>query len=329
MAVYQCARCMKKFVNGRVITLLCPFCHCRVLAYRGPPPLNPCRTALLATRSPVLPVPLPAQLSFHFIPLTDANLDFRTDYVYAMRMIAYNRDFSETLKSGWGNAVKGFTDALEAFQQTPGSQVWIAAAAFGPISGDNFAQSAVDIEMCMTVTTHPAVPITTHMGIFRSPLRCLKISSLDDLRHLNRFRTNEIVNLLERDWSFLRSARDLSGQLHAFAAKRCLQDCGGFEKRYMITAPLQKMSEIMKKNYADCSTEEIRLVTDEENEIVVVGKTQFSLGKRALKKYIWLDKLADLKGDRPKIAIDIKALAGSMKERTRVEASLDWLEKWA
>lgn len=329
MAVYQCARCMKKFLDRRVITLLCPFCHCRVLPYRGPPPLNPCQTALLATRAPALPLPLPAKLSFHFIPLTDANLGFWTDYVYAMRMIAYNRDFSEALKSGWGSAVKGFTDALETFRGTPGSQVWIAAAAFGPISGNNFAQSAVNIEMCMTVTTHPAVPITTHMGIFRSPLRCLKISSLDGLRHLNRFGTNEIVNLLERDWSYLRSARGLSGQLHAFAAKRCLQDCSGVEKRYMITAPLQKMMEIMQSSYADCATTKVGLVIEGSNQMVTVGDVRIPLGENALEKYLWLAVLADLNGRRPKIAIDIKRLAGTMNERTRVEATLDWLEKWA
>ncbi|MEA2257688.1 MAG: hypothetical protein QOJ51_513 [Acidobacteriaceae bacterium] len=320
---------MKKFVDDRNMKLLCPFCHCRVSPYRGYPPLNPCKTALIPTHSPASPLPLPAQLSFHLIPLTDDNFDFWKDYVYAMRLIAYNRDFSPALKYGWGQAVKGFLDALEAFEESPTSEVWIAAATFGPISKNDFAQSAVNIEMCMTVTTHPKVPFTTHMGIFRSPLRCLKISSLNALRHLNMYRANEIVFLLERDWSYLLSARNLSGQFHAFAAKRCLQDCSGVKKRYMITAPLGKMLEIMKKEYGSAATEKIRFEKNAKDEIVFVGNESFSLGKSALKTYIWLDKLVDLNGGRPKIAVDIIVLSQSMEERTRVEATLDWLDKWA
>jgi hypothetical protein len=62
---------------------------------------------------------------------------------------------------------------------------------------------------------------------------------------------------------------------------------------------------------------------------VFVGNESFSLGKSALKTYIWLDKLVDLNGGRPKIAVDIIVLSQSMEERTRVEATLDWLDKWA
>jgi hypothetical protein len=69
MAVYQCVRCMKKFVDDRNMKLLCPFCRCRLLPYRGYPPLNPCKTALMPTHSPASPLPLPAQLSFHLKPI--------------------------------------------------------------------------------------------------------------------------------------------------------------------------------------------------------------------------------------------------------------------
>lgn len=320
---------MKKFVDARDMKLLCPFCRCGVLPYKGAPPINPCKTALIATDAPALPVPLAQQLSFHLIPLTDENTEFWANYVKGMRMIAMNLPFSKSLKDGWANAVKGFTDALECYSETPSSQVWIAAAAFGPISEDDFAQSAVNIEMCMTVTTHPNVPLTTHMGIFRTPLRCLKISSVNALRPLNMFRISEIVDLLERDWCYLRSARGLSGQLHAYAAKRCLQESTGVKKSYMITAPLAKMLEIMRSTYTASATEKIGLATEGGNEIVVIGDDRYPLGKGALRKYLWLDKLADLEGDRPKIAIPIRALADSMEERTRVEATLDWLEKWS
>jgi len=324
MPAYQCARCMKKFVDERNITLLCPFCKCRVLPLRGAP-INPCRTPLLPTQSAPLPVPLQPRLTYHFISLDEDNFDFWKDYASAMRMIAYNRDFSQDMKYSWGQAVRGFLDALEAFEQTPKSEVWIAVAAFGAISTEDFARAAVNIEMCMTVTTHPDVPFTTHMGIFRSPLRCLKISSLNALRTLPDFRIDEIVDLLEKEWSYLRSARNLSEQFHAFAAKRTLQDCSGAKKLYMVNAPLKKMMEILKKNF---ETKEVAF--DEEDGAVIVGKDRFKLGRGALEKYVWLRTLIFLNAPHhPKLAVDIQALVGVLEERARVEAALDWLDKWA
>ncbi|WP_206956371.1 hypothetical protein [Trinickia acidisoli] len=321
---------MKKFADNRDMTLLCPFCHCRVLPHRGPAPLNLCRTALLATRSPSLPVPLTERLSFHLIPLTADNVVFWKTYVCAMRMIVLNVNFSREMKDGWVQAVKGFLDALTAFDRTPESQVWVAAATYGPIAQHTFARSAVNIEMCMTVTTHRDVPFTTHMGIFRSPLRHLTIASLEPLQRQNMFRVNEIVALLLRDLSFLRSTSNLSGQLHAFAAKRCLQDCHrGVEKRYMITAPLKKMLEIMIRKYGADATRDIRYACVGQDARVTVGDSVFNFRERALRTYVWLFSLADLDGDRPKIAIDIRALAASTDEHRRVEAVLDWLDKWS
>lgn len=244
-------------------------------------------------------------------------------------MIVMNVDFRQDLKNGWGQAVKGFLDALEAFKATPDSQVWIAAATYGPISEHNFARSAVNIEMCMTVTTHRNIPFTTHMGIFRTPLRRLKLSSLEPLQGQPMYRTNEIVALLGRDLSLFPSARDISGQLHAFAAKRCLQDCqAGVEKRYMVTAPLAKMMAIMESRYASHATKRIEYSIVDEGARVTVGSNVFAF-TNTLRKYRWLFSLADLDGSRPKIAIDIRALAQSMDTHTHVEAALDWLDKWA
>lgn len=331
MAVYQCARCMKKFVDDRDITLLCPFCRCRVLPYHGAVPLNPCKVELLESRSPVLPLPMVERLSFVFIRLDKNNLDFWKNYVGAMRLIAMNSNFSEDLKYGWGQAVRGFLQAIDAYEGTPGSEVWIAAATFGCISKNNFAQSAVNIEMCMTVTTHPDVPFTTHMGIFRSPLRRLRVSSLERLRDQDMYRTNEIANLLLRNWPVLRSARNLSGQLHAFAAKRCVQESTGIEKVYMITCPLAKMMEIMEKNCNGFATKDVNTQKDDTNIYVIILGNRFTFKKSDFRKYIWLKTLADLNLDngRPRIAIDIRRLAESMEEQTRVEAALDRLEKWA
>jgi hypothetical protein len=265
-------------------------------------------------------------LSFHFIRLSNDNYEFWRTYAMAMRRIAHDRDFAESLKRDWALAVVGFLDALECYEENPASEVWIAAAAFGPISRDDFARSAVDIEMCMTVTTHREVPFTTHMGIFRSPLRRLKISSLNPLRRITSYRIPQIVDLLEREWCYLRSASNLSGQLHAFAAKRCLQECRHPGKKlYMINAPLKKMAEILTRKF------EVETVAfDEKAGIVAVGTHKFDLGRDALEKFGWLAKLLYFRDPRHyRLAIDIKDLAGSSDERARVEAILDWLEKWA
>lgn len=267
---------------------------------------------------PLPPVLLPAvpqasnssslPLSFEFLPLSTRYVDFWRNYVGAMRMIANSGTFDQTMKYGWSQAVKGFMDALDTFEQCPTSEVWIAVATYAPVDYENFAATALNIEMCMTVTTHVDVPITTHMGIFRSPLRELSKLNLDTVRTVKMFETRAVVAMLGEGAAFP-EARGISKRLHAFAAHSCLTAARKPEKRFMITAPLGKMLEILKKDCVGFATEKIRLVPNAGHITVMVGKDSIVLGKNPFEKYVWLAKLADLGGSRPKIAINIIKLA--------------------
>jgi hypothetical protein len=314
MPAFQCTQCMKTFVDNRIVTLLCPFCHCRVLPCRGALPINPCRFPLLGTQAPPLPLPsAAAPLKYKFIPLTGDNIDFWREYVLAMRLMANHMvitnkrpELVSELKNGWTHAVRGFTLALDAFCSTPKCEVWIAVASFGAISEDNFAQSALDIEMCMTVTTHPDVPFTTHMGIFRSPLRRVGSASRQAFRGLNAFRIPEIVSLMDREWVVGRTAGSISAQFHAYAARKCLQKCQvSGTKRYMITAPLRKMMLIMQQVFRAAD-----VGFDQESCTVIIGDKRFTLKPVVLKKCEWLTRVICLHDPgTPKVAIDLHALA--------------------
>jgi hypothetical protein len=311
---------MKKFVDGRNITLLCPFCNCRVLPQPGFMPINPCRMPLLGMSSIALPVPIVrGPLRFKFIPLTAANLEFWETYASAMRMIANNLVIegdpkkAMDMKGGWTQAVRGFLEALKAFQKPSPKrcEVWIAVAALGEISEQNFAQAAWDIEMCMTVTTHRDVSFTTHMGILRSPLRQVEEASRRELRRVQKnYRIGRILELLDEDLAGRRPVRDLSGRLHAFAARQCLRACSQHpvKKRYMVTAPLKKMKEIMEKSFRMQAIE-----FNAESGILKIGLEAFDLGGD-WKNYDWLATVLYLQSPTPpKIAIKLEDLTKGSK----------------
>lgn len=258
---------------------------------------------------------------------------FWDSYVRLMRFIASNMFKGET-QSGFQQAVKGFLDALLCFRQTPGSEVWIACATFGSLSDTLSARSFVKIEMCMTVTTHPDIPITTHMGIFRSPLRMVNVPDMNKIKHLEcgGVSVEHIIKVMEKNENLSRPVHNLSVQLHAFAAKRCLQDSSGARKIYMITAPLKKMLEILRAKCGSFATEVVESNRSGNKVIVQVGGidglARYTFTVIDIQNYTWLTALADVEGDRPKIAIEMAPLANAMDESTRVESVLDWLGKW-
>lgn len=334
MGVYECSRCVKMYeaeVGGGVY--LCPFCRDAVKAYSGPRPQELSEAKLVTPELPILPLPEVLPITYGFVRLADNNLKFWNHYVRLMRFIASNMFCGEKVY-GFQQAVKGFLDALACFEKTPTSEVWVAYAALGDVSTVISAKAFVKIEMCMTVTTHPDIQISTHMGIFRSPLRMVDVPKLDAIKHLGSGGVSvaDIIPIMERKGAFMRPVRNLSVQLHAFAAKRCLQESSGVRKRFMITAPLKKMLEILRDQCGAFSTEKIVLCELEGKILVQVGDVEGPKGGELIigniQDYAWLTELADLGGGRPKIAIEIDALATSMDEGTRIEAILDWLEKW-
>ncbi|WP_191487908.1 hypothetical protein [Pseudomonas sp. FEN] len=331
MGFYQCLPCVKIFEENVASVPLCPFCRGQVIPYTGPTPSSLCITPLTTQLAPILPLPEVSPISFKFISLTAENVDFWRNYATLMRFIASNL-FSGVTVYGYQQAVKGFMDALDCFKKTPSSQVWVAVATFGSIKSNPSARSFVNIEMCMTVTTHPDVPITTHMGIFRSPLRLVKTPELEKVRglHAGGVSVGDIIAVLEKKRSLAHPVRRLSTQLHAFAAKRCLQESRGLAKIFMITAPLAKMLEILNKDCSAYSTEKIKSEKAGSTLVTLVGEAQtpkrHQFVVNNIQNYPWLTELTDLNGSRPKIAIEMQPLASAMDESTRVESVLDWLE---
>lgn len=235
---------------------------------------------------------------------------------------------------GYQQAVKGFMDALDCFNQTPSSEVWVAIAMFGSNESIPTAEFFVNIEMCMTVTTHPDIAISTHMGIFRSPLRSVKTPDLGKIKHLSAGNVSvaDIITVLEKERTLAQPVRRLSTQLHAFAAKRCLQDSHGSPKLFMITAPLKKMMEILNRDCAAYSTDKIKSEKKDTTLTTQVGEAQAPKSHQFvidnIQNYPWLTVLADLDGYRPKIAIEMQTLANAMDESTRVESVKDWVDRW-
>jgi len=328
MPTYQCARCVKKYLDEREGPLLCPFCRCRVIEYHGPAPLNPSRAPLLAAQAAATPQPLVPEFRFELIALTPANADFWLDYARAMRLIAMQSHFDKAVKDGYANAVKGFTDAVQTLEDSPGSQVWIAVGSHGEVLQEQFAVSACRIEICMTVTTHPDVPFTTHMGIFRTPLRRLAPGDFEPVRHQDMYRVGTVIRLLETRLVETRATPEISCQLHAFAAERCLRICRGRPKEYMITAPLKKMKEIIEAAFGSDATSAIELRTDASAPWqLLVGGRVLPIDRDLFRKCPWASRLTDLDGGRPKIAVPLETLAGRLEEHARVAAILNWLDK--
>jgi hypothetical protein len=331
MALYQCLPCVKVFEEEAASVPLCPFCRGQVIPYPGPKPSTLCATPLTTPLAPILPLPEVSPISFKFISLTAENMYFWREYAKLMRFIASNL-FSGVSLYGYQQAIKGFMDALDCCERTPGSQVWVAIATFGSIKSTPTAKSFANIEMCMTVTTHPDIPITTHMGIFRSPLRLVQTPELETVRGLQAggVSVGDIITVLEKKRTLAHPVRRLSTQLHAFAAKRCLQESRGLAKILMITAPLAKMLEILNKDCAAYSTDKIKSEKTGSRLLTQVGEAQAPKSHQFvinnIQNYPWLTELADLDGSRPKIAIEMQPLASAMDESTRVESVLDWLD---
>jgi len=331
--LYQCARCMtvydSKVEDDR---LLCPHCRDRVKLFTGPRPEQVSEVALILPEEPILPLPEVSPISYEFTRLTKKNFPFWYHYAVLMRLVASNV-FTQEQAYGYQQAVRGFLDALECFENTPTSEVWVAYAMFGSSTGISVAEWFVRIEMCMTVTTHPDIPISTHMGIFRSPLRMVELPGLNKARHLKSggVKVPELIEVMEIGGSVARPVRNLSVQLHAFAARSCLRDSTGVKKVFMITAPLLKMLEILREKCGAFATETITSVESGNSLAVQVGTDdwpkRYTFTVVNIEKYPWLTKLAALKGGRPTIAIELKSLEDALDERPRVELVRDWVEK--
>ncbi|USO01938.1 MAG: hypothetical protein H6850_02355 [Alphaproteobacteria bacterium] len=135
------------------------------------------------------------------------------------------------------------------------SDVWVCYACYSNTSihkkftetGEINTESLDDIEMAMMLLTHPDLPFTVHLGIFRTAS-----SQLQKLPH----------------------HKNLSIFLHAFAAKTAQTVFEG-KKLYMATDPIDIMKEILIKKFGNkiqCNALEIssliNRLKNEKGEVV-------------------------------------------------------------
>jgi hypothetical protein len=90
---------------------------------------------------------------------------------------------------------------------------------------------------------------------------------------------------------------------------------------------------MMLTEFGESATAFVKLIKGgPQGDVLVIGEGEKEercvLGHNALLACKWLDKLADLGGSAPKVAIDMDSLVNKF-EASRVEVILDWLDRWA
>jgi hypothetical protein len=139
-----------------------------------------------------------------------------------------------------------FSYALNFYED---SDVWVAFATQKDITQPNVTLNKIgDIEMCVTVSTTPDLPFSTHLGIFKSYEFTVN-AAMDSMVR------NAMINN-KADWEYLGapyknlvSHKGLSVDFHAFAAKATQEIYGN--KDYMVTRPATNMLAIMEKNLSE------------------------------------------------------------------------------
>ncbi|WP_010302280.1 hypothetical protein [Candidatus Odyssella thessalonicensis] len=257
--------------------------------------------------------------------VTPSNFKFWQLYRNAMLRIASNVGLETEHRIDYAQALKGFQNSLNAYQEN-GAQVWIAYATRNP-KATGFMKMA-RIEICVTVITSPGLPIVTHMGIFRSPLSLLSDEAHDIANEAGVFRehnVNDIIAAYRKVVPPSPKYKGLALLLHSFAARGMLEL--DKTKTLMVTAPLKVMSDMLVRS--PLGREVIHI---DQAEVVVTqpqamlgshvispevavtdlkrdNKTVIRLPMDALKVAPWLGTVTFLTGTQPKIAIPLPALA--------------------
>jgi hypothetical protein len=158
-------------------------------------------------------------------------------------------------------------------------------------------------------------------------LRRLSPVDFEAVRQEEMYGVSSIIRRLEYSVNCTRATPNIACQLHAFAAERCLRICRGVPKKYMITAPLKKMMEIIEAAFMGITTRNIILVPGRKPLVLQVGEDHLELGIPSLDRCRWTQTLTDIDGDRPKLAVPLAKLADALEEHARVAAILNWLDK--
>ncbi len=259
-------------------------------------------------------------LDFVMEKLTPANFDFWHTYRYAMLRVGATHGKNQQICQDYVQALKGFQNALDAFEKGEG-EVWIAYATHDS-RAEGYNKMA-QIEICMTVTTSPHVPIVTHMGIFKTPLRALNPEIIKNAKTIKEFKEYGIVEILKQVAAIgsLPSKPNLSMSLHKFAAQSILHLYP--DKEVMITAPLKVMGTLLKGKFGEkaqtISLEKIAepsATTEEKfHYILKSGESIFmKLPHDIFTIAPWLDKVTFLLAQNSKIAINLHTIASFGEE---------------
>ncbi|MBW8308451.1 MAG: hypothetical protein K0M45_02220 [Candidatus Paracaedibacteraceae bacterium] len=267
-------------------------------------------------------------LNFVMEKLTGNNLKFWQAYRSAMFRVGATHGKTPQIRQDYIQALKGFQNAIDAFKNGEG-EVWIAYATHNS-STDGYNKMA-QIEICMTVTTSPDVPIVTHMGIFKTPLRGLSPETIQNAATIEQFQDYGIVKILNQvaEIGSLPSKPNLSLSLHKFAAQIILHLYP--DKEVMITAPLKVMETFLKGTFGEeaktISLEKIAessATTEEKFHYILKSEESIfmKLPDDIFTRAPWLDRVTFLLAQNPKIAINLHTIA-SFGEGSSVSPSGD------
>jgi hypothetical protein len=262
-------------------------------------------------------------LTFVMEKLTQGNLRFWINYRNAMFRIGATHGKTQQIRQDYIQALKGFQSAIDAFKENEG-EVWIAYATHD-LNTDGYDKMA-KIEICMTVTTSHNIPIVTHMGIFKTPLRDLSTETLQNAETIEPFQKFNIVEILKQveKMGVLPSKPKLSLALHKFAAQSILHLYP--DKEVMITAPLQVMYTMLKSVLG----EEVKVINLEQiTDFSTVKKTSSKKKEEKVRYTLksggvtfmelpddifqiapWLNSVTMLLARNTKIAINLHTMAG-------------------
>lgn len=263
----------------------------------------------------------------HFVmeKVTSENIEFWEDYKNAMLRIASQLDISLPMKKDYALAIKGFTNALDAFKEVKGkSQLWIAYLTPDP-TATGYSKMA-QIEICVTVTTSETLPIVTHMGIFKSPIYLASAALIKNAGTIPAFADFGIRKIMKvvRGLTLTKHS-NLSLLLHTLAAHKMLEIYP--KKTHMVTAPLDVMGDILKKVFGSHAKRIDGVITITHEHGVSIGSHQLTSDRKstllksdhetvvelpgdAANEIPWLDKIIFLSNPHTnKVAIPLKILA--------------------
>ncbi|AIK96143.1 hypothetical protein [Candidatus Odyssella acanthamoebae] len=250
-------------------------------------------------------------LNFVMEKLTDDNVGFWENYKKAMLRIGINYGKNQQIQGDYLQATKGFQNAIDAFKKGEGD-VWIAYAISAKEEDiyDTWEKMA-RIEICMTVTTSPGIPIVTHMGIFKTPLRDLSKEIIQNAETIEAFQDFGIVEILKKVTTIgpFEAKPRLSLPLHKFAAQSMLRLHP--EKKVMMTAPLKVMYDSLESTFKE-NFKKISNIEHVHNQYILSSGSQviMKLSDNTLVKAPWLKKVTFLPDlFPPKIAIDLHIIA--------------------